>query len=114
RDDRLDRAFGLADAAIDALVGMDDEHVLALVEAVDRTDLDAIHVLAANAGFGDDVSHGLGFFSMGSPRRRRTRLCPPAECRRDRGLPAGFAALPNTASPRRQDRVPPGPGCDPI
>src|SRR5256885_12611408 len=35
-DDRLDRAFRLADAAIDAFVRMDDQHVLAFVEAIDR------------------------------------------------------------------------------
>ena len=34
------------DAAIDALVRMDDEEVLALIEAVDRADLDAVHVLS--------------------------------------------------------------------
>src|SRR5204863_8976244 len=38
RNDRLGRALGLADAAIDALVGMDDEHVRPLVEAVHGTD----------------------------------------------------------------------------
>ena len=48
--DRLGRAFGLAHAAIDALVGIDDEHVLAFVEAVDRTHLDAVALaLAARA-----------------------------------------------------------------
>src|SRR5476651_1140136 len=57
RDDRLDRAFGLADPAIDAFVGVDDQHVLAFIEAVDGTNLDAIHVLAADAGLGDDISH---------------------------------------------------------
>src|SRR5690606_17585631 len=51
--DGLGRALGLADAAVDALVGMDDQHVLALVEAVHGTDLDTIHVLALDAGFGD-------------------------------------------------------------
>src|SRR5262249_36252762 len=40
----LNGTFRLADSAIDALVGMDDEHVLAFVEAVDRANLDAIHV----------------------------------------------------------------------
>src|SRR5712691_7372925 len=40
RLDRLDRAFGLADAAIDAFVRVDDEHVFAFVEAVHRTHLD--------------------------------------------------------------------------
>src|SRR5689334_25001574 len=57
RDDRLRRALRLAHAAVDALVRLDDEHVLALVEAVDGADLDAVHVLAADARFGDDVSH---------------------------------------------------------
>ncbi len=56
--DRLGRAFGLADAAIDAFVGIDGEHILALVETVDRTDLDAVHIFAFNAGVGDDVGHG--------------------------------------------------------
>src|ERR1700692_3803876 len=49
RLDRLDRTFGLANTAIDALVGMNDEHVLALVEAVHRTHFDAIHVFAFDA-----------------------------------------------------------------
>ena len=34
---------------------MNDEHVLALIEAVHRTHLDTIHVLAANAALIDDV-----------------------------------------------------------
>ena len=55
--DGLRRAFGLADAAIDALVGVDDEHVVALVEAIHRTHLDAVQVLALNAVFADDVGH---------------------------------------------------------
>src|SRR5208282_2123056 len=57
--DRLDGALGLAHAAIDALVRMDDEHVLALVEAIDRADLDAVHVLALDASVVHDVSHRL-------------------------------------------------------
>ena len=46
---RLRGALRLADAAIDALVRMDDQHVFAFVEAVHRTDLHAVHVLAADA-----------------------------------------------------------------
>src|SRR5262245_34185032 len=34
RLDRLNRAFRFADATVDTLVGMDDEHVLALVETI--------------------------------------------------------------------------------
>jgi hypothetical protein len=44
-----------AHAAIDAFVGVYHEHVLAIVEAVDRTNLDAIHVPAFDAIFGDDL-----------------------------------------------------------
>jgi hypothetical protein len=36
---------------------MDHQHVLALVEAVYRADLNAIGVFAFDAGFSDDVSH---------------------------------------------------------
>src|SRR4029077_18772870 len=41
--------------AIDAFVRMDDEHVLALVEAVHGTHFDAVHELAAYAALVDDV-----------------------------------------------------------
>src|SRR2546421_17360 len=53
--DRVDRAFRLADPAIDAFVRVDDEHVLALVEAVHGAYLDAVHGFAANAAIVDDV-----------------------------------------------------------
>jgi hypothetical protein len=59
--DCLGRAFRLADAAIDALVRVDDEHVLALVEAIDRAHLHAVHVLALDAVLSDDVGHGRSF-----------------------------------------------------
>src|SRR6266700_8292457 len=49
RLDRLDRTFRLANAAVDALVGMNDEHVGALVEAVHGANLHAIHLLAFDA-----------------------------------------------------------------
>src|SRR5215213_5840042 len=55
--DRLGRAFRLADAAIDAFVGVDDEHIVAFVKAIDRADLDAIHIFAFDAGVGDDIGH---------------------------------------------------------
>ena len=55
RLDRVDRAFRLANTTIDAFIWVDDEHILALVEAVHRAHLDTIHVLAANATLVDDV-----------------------------------------------------------
>src|SRR4051812_38258178 len=57
RDDRLGRAFRLANSTVDAFCRLDDEHVLAFVEAVDGTDLDAVHVLALDARFSDHVGH---------------------------------------------------------
>ena len=55
--DRLARAFRLAYAAVDAFVRADDQHHIALVEAVDGTDLDAILVFAFDALIVDDVGH---------------------------------------------------------
>src|SRR5207248_11122991 len=57
--DRIHRAFGFADAAIDALVGVDHQHVLALVEAIHGADFHAIHVFAFDAIVVDDVGHRL-------------------------------------------------------
>ena len=50
-------AFRLADPAIDAFVWVDDEEVLAFVEAVDRADLHTVHVFALDAGIDDDIGH---------------------------------------------------------
>jgi hypothetical protein len=36
---------------------MNDEHVLAFIEAIDRANLNAIGIFAFNAGVVDDVSH---------------------------------------------------------
>ena len=56
--DCLDGALRLAHAAVDAFIGMDDEHVLALVEAIDWADLNAIRKLAFDATVIDDEGHG--------------------------------------------------------
>jgi hypothetical protein len=53
--DRIDRTFRLAHPAIDAFVRVDDEHVLALVEAVHGADFDAVHGFAADAALVDNV-----------------------------------------------------------
>jgi hypothetical protein len=57
--DCLNRAFGLTDSAIDAFIRVNDEHVLALVKTIDRTDFDAIHVFALDALVVDNVGHFL-------------------------------------------------------
>ena len=52
------RAFRFVNAAVDALIRMNDEHVLAFVEAIDGANLDAVHALTLDAFLGDDVGHG--------------------------------------------------------
>ena len=52
------RAFRLANATINAFIGMNDEHVLALVETVNRTYFHAICIFAFDAIIGDDICHG--------------------------------------------------------
>ena len=59
RHDRVDGAFGLAHTAIDALVRLDDEEILPLVEAVHWADFDAIGVFACDARVRDDIGQGL-------------------------------------------------------
>src|SRR5664280_3768360 len=44
-EDRLDRALRFAGAAVDALLGIDDEDAIGLVDAVDGADVDAGPVL---------------------------------------------------------------------
>src|SRR5215831_1090453 len=53
--DGIHGAFRFANATVDAFVRMNDEHVLALVEAVHGANLDAVHDFAANAAIVDDV-----------------------------------------------------------
>ena len=48
--------FRFANTTVDAFVGMDHEHILALVEAVHGAHGNAIHGFAANAAFVDDKS----------------------------------------------------------
>jgi hypothetical protein len=64
--DRIDRALRLAHPAIDTFVWVDDEHVLALVEAVYRAHFNAVHEFAANAALVDDVGQ-LSALSAGRP-----------------------------------------------
>src|SRR5439155_21527767 len=54
----LDWALGLAGAAIDAFLWVDDEDPAGLVDAVHGADVDAGAVFDVDAGLGDDVRHG--------------------------------------------------------
>src|SRR5271170_5733465 len=104
RLDRVDRAFRLADPAIDAFVRVNYEHVLAFVEAVHRAHLDAVHEFAANAALVDNVGqlnvllacrHTLVPQADTVPRpkgraraapRTSRSSCPPSESRRPLAL----------------------------
>ena len=55
--DRLDWADWLTRAAVNALVRVDVEHSIALIDAVDRTLVDASFVLEVNTWQGDYVGH---------------------------------------------------------
>src|SRR5262249_47047224 len=58
-EDRLDRAHRLAGAAVDALLGVDVEHRLPLVDAVNRAHLHAGLVFHADARLGNDIGHSV-------------------------------------------------------
>src|SRR5581483_11818655 len=62
-EDRLDRTHRLTGTTVDALIGVDVEHPVALVDAVDRTLLDARLVEQVDTRFGDDVGHGSPSFA---------------------------------------------------
>jgi len=70
RLDGFRRAFRLADAAVNALVRMNDEHIVALIEAIDRTHLHAVQVFAFYAVFNDHISHT--HFLMNGPARQES------------------------------------------
>src|SRR5439155_26782175 len=65
-----------SDPAIDAFVRVDNEHVLALVEAVHGAHVDAVHGFATNAALVDDVGQ-LSVLSSPFGWRRRLAPSPP-------------------------------------
>ena len=57
-------AFWLAHTAINAFIRVDDQHVLALIEAIHGADFHAIHIFAFDAVFSDDVGHDNPVFAI--------------------------------------------------
>jgi hypothetical protein len=53
----MDRALRHACFAVDAVLGIDKQHLLAFVEAVAGTDNDTVSVLAAETRFRNDKGH---------------------------------------------------------
>src|SRR5215204_3480797 len=72
-EDRLDRTLGLAGTAIDALLWIDDEDPLELVDAVDGADVHAGEVFDVDAGLGDDVRHAWRLTTRSAPRQAQAR-----------------------------------------
>jgi hypothetical protein len=56
-ENRGHRTFWLASATVDAFVRVDVKLILALVDAVDRTDIYTGAILHPNACFDDHISH---------------------------------------------------------
>src|SRR5690606_11300261 len=77
--DGLDGADRLARTAVDALVGVDVEHAVALVDAVDGALVDTGAVFDIHAGKGDDVGHRSILWRLGC--RFRSPPDRPEQCR---------------------------------
>ena len=82
-EDRLDRADRLTGTAVDALVGVDVEHPVALVDAVDRALLDACLVEHIHARLGDDVGHRSS--PPNEPQATISAPCQPSISARPKG-----------------------------
>jgi len=74
-EDRRDRTFRLAGAAVDAFIGVDEQLLLALINAIDGAYVYARLVLHADARFGNYVRHR---FLVGSIASARTDTLRPA------------------------------------
>src|SRR5205823_1263837 len=76
REDRLHRALRFACPAIYALLRVDDEDALRLVDAVHGTDIHAGQVFDVDAGLGDDVGQGRITLLRRSALRRPEQRAP--------------------------------------
>src|SRR5215475_7483454 len=93
-EDRLHRAFGDAERAVDAFVRVDDQKIRTFPEAIDRAHVHAVGVFAANAAFGYYVSHRFGIrhrtkTTNFSKFASAARLAPGARRRLARPRPFG-------------------------
>jgi len=55
--DGIGRTFGLTQTTVNALVGMNDEEIRALIEAIYRANIHTVRVFTANAVFGYQIGH---------------------------------------------------------
>src|SRR5712664_3751625 len=92
-EDRLHRTHRLARSAVDALVGVYEELIRALVDTVDRADLDTGFVLDVDTRLGDDIRHG---HSLSGSQVFSSRCRPPGTSRSRSGshFSAGWYPAP--------------------
>lgn len=57
--DSISWALRLTNAAVNAFIRVDYQHVFAFVKAIHGANFHAIHIFAFNAVFSDDVGHGV-------------------------------------------------------
>ncbi len=57
RFDGFRRAFRFTDPTVDAFVRVNDEHILAFIEAIDRANFNAVHIFAFDTVVGDEIGH---------------------------------------------------------
>ncbi len=55
--DRIYGTLGYADRTVNTFIGVDHQHIGTLPEAINRANIHAIGVAAADARFHDDMSH---------------------------------------------------------
>src|ERR1043165_1420449 len=100
REDRLHRALIHAQAAVDARVRVDVQHlrrlelrlVLGRMDAVHRADIHAGNILGADAGFSDDVRHERSLGEQGDPENTRARSYASSSIGRGAALSLGSPA----------------------
>ena len=63
---RVHRALGDADGAVNALVGVNSQEIGAFPKAVHWTDIDAVGVFALNTGFGNGMGQGKSYCCWGN------------------------------------------------
>jgi hypothetical protein len=72
--DGFNRADWLTSTAIDALIRLDVEHTIALIDAIDRTFVDTCAILEINTGLGDNIRHEISAPFTGENSSTLSRL----------------------------------------
>lgn len=74
RENRLNGTLRLTCTTIDALIGMNVELVLALIDTVDWTNFNTTRVVRIDTGLGDDIGHGFTCLSRFIPVKMAAKV----------------------------------------